>query len=105
MALTHTVMFEEEHEKLCRAGNRDVHDVSKGTTLPIARQIVETYVQSGLKLPWFIDLLNINLNNNDADEAMERIHLFTEAFARDGSRMSANMDFQRPKDESRGRVP
>ena len=32
----------EEHEKLQRAGNRDVHDVSKRTTLPIAREIVRT---------------------------------------------------------------
>ena len=28
----------------CSAGNRDVHDDSKTTTLPIAREIVETYV-------------------------------------------------------------
>ena len=89
----------EEYEKLCRAGNRDVHDVSKETTLPIARQIVETYVQSGLKLPWFIDLLNINLNNVDAEEAAKRIRLLNEAFEKDGSRMTGNMDFQRAKNE------
>ena len=34
----------EEYDKLLKAGNRDVHDDSKKTTLPIAREIVETYV-------------------------------------------------------------
>ena len=34
-------VIEEEYEKLRRAGNRDVHDDSKETTLPIAREIVE----------------------------------------------------------------
>jgi len=32
----------EEHERLKNASNRDVHDTSKNTTLPIAREIVET---------------------------------------------------------------
>src|SRR6185436_11177531 len=50
----------EEYEKLQGASNRDVHDNSKRTTLPIAREIVETYVTDATKLPWYIDLLNIN---------------------------------------------
>src|SRR5262245_34102681 len=54
-------LLAEEYEKLLKAGNRDVHDDSKGTTLPIAREIVEAYVTSDVKLPWYIDLLNINL--------------------------------------------
>ena len=37
-------LLAEEYEKLLEAGNRDVHDDSKTTTLPIAREIVETYV-------------------------------------------------------------
>ena len=37
-------LIAEEYDKLQRAGNRDVHDDSKSTTLPIAREIVETYV-------------------------------------------------------------
>ena len=41
----------EEYEKLQRAGNRDVHDDSKATTLPIAREIVETYLAQPRKLP------------------------------------------------------
>ena len=37
----------EEYDKLLKASNRDVHDDSKNTTLPIAREIVETYVLDG----------------------------------------------------------
>jgi malate synthase len=83
----------EEHEKLRRARNRDVHDVSKNTTLPIAREIVDTYVLDEIKLPWYIDLLNINLNNHDVTEARRRIRLLTEAFRADGTRITENLDF------------
>jgi malate synthase len=83
----------EEYEKLRRASNRDVHDVSKDTTLPIAREIVETYVKTDIKLPWYIDLLNINLDNHDLTEAKRRIALLTTAFRADGTRLTANLDF------------
>ena len=83
----------EEYEKLRRAGNRDVHDASKDTTLPIAREIVETYVTEDIKLPWYIDLLNINLDNHDVTEARRRIRLLTEAFRTDGTRITQNLDF------------
>jgi malate synthase len=45
--------------------------------LPIAREIALAYVQSEIKFPWFIDLLNINLNNTDLEKAKERINLYT----------------------------
>ncbi|HYR82552.1 MAG TPA: malate synthase [Terriglobia bacterium] len=83
----------EEYEKLRKASNRDVHDVSKNTTLPIAREIVEAYVKDEVKLPWYIDLLNINLNNQNLDEARKRIRLLTEAFRKDGTRVTENLDF------------
>jgi malate synthase len=83
----------EEYEKLRRAGNRDVHDVSKNTTLPIAREIVETYVTGDAKLPWYIDLLNVTLEHHDLMEARRRIRLLVEAFRRDGTRMTENLDF------------
>src|SRR6266702_147471 len=51
-------LLAEEYEKLRTASNRDVHDTSKHTTLPIAREIVEAYVMDDVKLPWYIDLLN-----------------------------------------------
>ena len=88
-----TRLLDEEYGKLQRAGNRDVHDVSKTTTLPIARAIVETYVTSPVKLPWYIDLLNINLNNHDLGEARRRIALLADSFRRDGTRITENLDF------------
>ena len=68
-------LLAEEYDKLRTAGNRDVHDNSKDTTLPIAREIVETYVLDDVKLPWYIDLLNINLGVHDLAEARRRIQL------------------------------
>jgi malate synthase len=86
-------LLSEEYDKLRNAGNRDVHDNSKDTTLPIAREIVETYVADNVKLPWYIDLLNINLGVRDIGEAKRRIHLLREAFATDGTRLTKNLDF------------
>ncbi|MEO8682918.1 MAG: malate synthase [Vicinamibacterales bacterium] len=85
----------EEYEKLLKAGDRDVYDRSKTTTLPIAREIVETYVMDAAKLPWYIDLLNITLDNHDLDEAKRRIKLLADAFHRDGTRLTENLDFGR----------
>ena len=89
-------LLAEEYEKLQRAGNRDVHDDSKTTTLPIAREIVETYVIDAVKLPWYIDLLNINLGSHDLAEAKRRIAHAAEAFRTDGTRITENLDFDAP---------
>jgi malate synthase len=83
-----TRLLAEEHEKLRRAGNRDVHDDSKDTTLPISREIVEAYVTDELKWPWFIDLLNLNLDGCDLATARASVHAYREAFSRDGTRMT-----------------
>ena len=83
----------EEYDKLLNAGSRDVHEVSKTTTLPIAKAIVETYVTRNRKLPWYIDLLNVNLNNTDLAEAVRRIRLLTQAFDKEGRRVTGNLDF------------
>jgi malate synthase len=94
-----TALFErllaEEYDKLLTAGNRDVHDDSKQTTLPIARAIVRAYVEDPLKLPWYIDLLNVNLDNDDLGEAERRIGRLVEAFRRDGTRVTENVDWGR----------
>ncbi|HYU77350.1 MAG TPA: hypothetical protein VEK56_00100, partial [Vicinamibacterales bacterium] len=37
-------LLAEEYDKLRRASNRDVHDDSKDTTLPVTREIVQAYV-------------------------------------------------------------
>jgi malate synthase len=86
-------LLEQEYEKLQKASNRDVHDVSKRTTLPIAREIAQVYVMDDVKLPWYIDLLNINLNNSDLNEARRRIQMLADAFAKDGTRITENLDF------------
>jgi malate synthase len=86
-------LLDEEYRKLQQAGNRDVHDHSKKTTLPIAREIVATYVSDPVKLPWYIDLLNITLGNHDLDEAKRRIRLLSDAFHKDGTRLTENPDF------------
>jgi malate synthase len=86
-------LLREEQAKLLAAGNRDVHDDSKRTTLPIAREIVETYVNAPFKAPWYVDLLNLNLNNHDLGKAKARIAAYMEAFAKDGTRITHNLDF------------
>ncbi|HEX4459448.1 MAG TPA: malate synthase, partial [Polyangia bacterium] len=53
-------LLAEEYAKLQAASNKDVHDDSKKTTLPIAREIADRYVTSALKSPWYVDLLNLN---------------------------------------------
>jgi malate synthase len=88
-------LLEEEYAKLRRAGDRDVHDDSKDTTLPIARAIVEAYVLEPVKTPWYVDLLNINLDNHDLTTARERIARYLEAFRKDGTRITENLDFER----------
>jgi malate synthase len=86
-------LLAEEYDKLLKADNRDVHENSKNTTLPIAREIVETYLKDPIKLPWYVDLLNITLGNHDLSEAKRRIKLLADAFAADGTRITANLDF------------
>jgi malate synthase len=87
-------VIDEEYEKLRRASNRDVHDDSKETTLPIAREIVATYVGESTKLPWYIDLLNVNLNVQDLATARQRIAEYRQAFNKDGTRITENLDFK-----------
>jgi malate synthase len=86
-------LLEEEYSKLLKAGNKDVFDSSKTTTLPISKEIAVTYMNSTIKLPWFIDLLNINLNNTDLATAKERIQMYVTAFLKDGTRITENLDF------------
>ena len=85
-------LLDEEYAKLRRARDRDVHDDSKDTTLPIAREIVRRYVESNLKAPWFIDLLNLNLNHADLALARTRLDDYLASFGRDGVRLTANPD-------------
>ena len=85
-------LLAEEYDKLLQATDRDVHDDSKGTTLPIAREIVARYVRSPVKAPWFVDLLNLNLDDHDLARATARIDAFMTAFAHDGTRLTDTID-------------
>ena len=86
-------LLEEEYNKLLAAGNKDVHDDSKTTTLPVSREIAAAYVFSEIKAPWFIDLLNLNLNNIDLQVAKKRIGLYLDTFRNERRRITENLDF------------
>ncbi len=85
-----TRLIGEEFEKLRHASNRDVHDDSKTTTLPIARAIVDAYLAQPVKWPWYVDLLNITLEAPDLATATRRIERFANAFAADRTRVTQN---------------
>jgi malate synthase len=82
-------LLDEEFVKLQHADNRDVHDDSKQTTLPIARMIVDRYVREPVKLPWFIDLLNVTLGTSDGADAAARIDALARAFSEGGVRVTS----------------
>jgi malate synthase len=86
-------LLEEEYSKLQEASDQDVHEDSKSTTLPLAKAIVSAYVLEPVKAPWYIDLLNINLDNTDLAVGEERIRDYLDAFGRDGTRITRNLDF------------
>ncbi|MBL8139167.1 MAG: malate synthase, partial [Acidobacteria bacterium] len=88
-------LLDEEYAKLVAAGSRDVHDGSKTTTLPIARDLVETLVTSPVKAPWYIDLLNLTLDNTNREECGRRVAAYMEAFTASGTRVTANPEFDR----------
>jgi len=85
-------LLDEEYAALRAASNRDVHDDSKATTLPVAREIVDGYVRSEIKPPWYVDLLNLNLDNIDLERARGRIDDYLRRLAQ-GRRISENVDF------------
>ena len=86
-------LLTEEYDKLLLADNKDVHENSKDTTLPIAKEIVEVYVLDPVKVPWYIDLLNINLNNHDLKIAKDRIRFYMNKLKSSGIRITENLDF------------
>ena len=85
-------LLEEEYEKLLQAKNKDVHENSKESTLPISRFIVSRYVSDKIKAPWFIDLLNLNLNNASLPLAKERVEEYYNELKLTGHRITGNQD-------------
>jgi malate synthase len=90
-------LLAEEHSKLVSASNRDVHDDSKRTTLPVARLLVQAFVTSAGKLPWFVDLLNATLGVHDLNTAQARIESLRDTFLTQRVRVTANLDFDRDR--------
>ena len=86
-------LMKEEFQKLLDAQDKDVHEKSKTSTLPIVKEIVNCYILEETKIPWYIDLLNINLNNTNFEMAKERIKKYIEAYKKDGTRITENLDF------------
>ena len=86
-------LLSEEYAKLQRAGNVDVHDDSKSTTLPVAKVVVDAYVKFAQKAPWMVDLLNVNLGVEKEPTAQQRTHDFLGRFASEGIRITENLDF------------
>ncbi len=86
-------LLHEEYEKLLKADNRDVHEESKSTTLPIVHEMVKYYIAEKVKMPWYIDLLNINLNNEDLTEGKRRIEAYIKKFRETGQRITENLDY------------
>ncbi len=86
-------LLEEEYAKLLAADNRDVHDDSKQTTLPIARDIVAALVTTAVKAPWYIDVLNLTLDNHDRAECARRVAHYLEELRTRGTRVTRNPEF------------
>jgi malate synthase len=91
-------LLDEEHEKLVLARDKDVHDDSKRTTLPIARETVSRYLTSAVKPPFYIDLLNRNLDNESLDDARRRLVEYLAALA-GGERLTDDAESQQPTKE------
>ncbi|MEM7298458.1 MAG: malate synthase, partial [Bacteroidota bacterium] len=85
-------LLDEEYDKLLQASNKDVHEESKSTSLPISKMIVERFVMEPVKAPWFIDLLNLNLNNEGLDLATDRVEQYYQEITESGQRITANLD-------------
>lgn len=86
-------LFAQEYEKLLDAADRHVRDASKHTTLPLAAMALQTYVESSTKAPWFIDLLNLNLDNADHAEALRRVCAYYRELEAHASRATQNVDW------------
>ena len=86
-------LLEEEYGKLLKADTRDVHEKSKTTSLPIVHEMVKRYIDQEVKIPWYIDLLNITLNNHDVTVGQRRIEAYLKKFSETGQRITENLDF------------
>jgi malate synthase len=66
---------------------------SEPGSLHVVREIVHSYVTADVKVPWFVDLLNLNLENHDLEKARRRLGQYNDAFTTKGQRLTENPDF------------
>src|SRR5215813_10231145 len=86
-----SILWEWLHKGAALTADDDEVSVKAGDTFTrdlFARLLAQDYVMDDVKLPWYIDLLNINLNNTDLIEAKRRITMLADAFAKDGTRIT-----------------
>ena len=85
-------LIAEEYEKLQRRATATSTTTPSNDAADRARDRRDLLSQP-VKVPWYVDLLNITLNVQDVETARVRIARYTKAFAADGTRMTENLDF------------
>ena len=88
-------LLAEEYAKLQQAGNRDVHDVSKdddAADRPGDRRDLRHGATSNCR--GTSTCSTSTLGNHDIAEAKRRIRLLSDAFRKDGTRITENLDFE-----------
>jgi malate synthase len=86
----------ELFDQLLREEVAKLQAASKNPQFPalqLAREIVHRYVTAEFKVPWFIDLLNLNLDNPDLTKARRRLGQYLEQFAGKERRVTENLDW------------
>jgi malate synthase len=86
----------ELFERLLREEALKLTELADGnyvSSLPVAREIVHKYVTAPIKVPWFIDLLNLNIDNHDLKKARRRIGQYLDMLTTQGRRITENPDF------------
>jgi malate synthase len=57
---------------------------------------VEALVTTPAKAPWYIDLLNLTLDNYDRAECARRVALYLAELRAPGTRVTRNLEFDAP---------
>ena len=89
-------LLAEEYDKLQqRRQPRRARQLEEDDAADRARDRRRPTCPTSVKLPWYIDLLNIKLGVTDLAEAKRRIRLLRDAFRDSGARITENLDFEK----------
>ena len=86
-------LLREEHDKIQEAYDAAKDGDLRGKAIRVAREIVHKYVTADAKAPWFVDLLNLNLDHHDLKETRRRLGQYMDAFAGQIRRVTENLDW------------